>query len=93
MPGFFFHFVHRGAPILDPENVDLPDLATAHVYAMRLIERITFHFAEAADWREWVIEITDERGQSALTVLFPVCVRPPIVVSSAAPPLGGRQRI
>jgi hypothetical protein len=71
MPRFFFHFVHKGGWTRDVEGHELANLRKAHEYAVLLIEQATCHYEDAADWRNWLIQITDNRGRPLLTVLFP----------------------
>ena len=82
MPRFFFHFIHDGDRLFDDVGLELPDLGSAHKYAMLLIRQATSYFEDASAWRDWVIEITDDRRRHFLTVLFPIVVRPSFRVSS-----------
>jgi hypothetical protein len=71
MPRFYFHISSKDEFLPDTKGAELEDLGMAHAYALRLILSMMQTFSDAADWRGWRAEVTDEEWRTVLVVLFP----------------------
>jgi hypothetical protein len=74
MPRYYFHLCAPDERFDDPEGSEVSDLAEAHSRAVRLADRVMMFggFAKCQpDLRRWTVEITDERQEPVLTVIFP----------------------
>jgi hypothetical protein len=74
MPRYYFHLCAPDERFPDPEGSEIADLAEAHSRAVRLADRVMMFggFAKCQpDLRRWTVEITDERQEPVLIVIFP----------------------
>jgi hypothetical protein len=71
MPSYFFHIRDRDELLLDPDGLELPDLASA----LDECARIVLTVLEEERWREKIetdrqFEVVDELGRTLLVVPF-----------------------
>lgn len=75
MARFYLHLSTPFEYFHDNIGYDVNDLAAAHSAAMRLANRVEmfvpFFLNRALDFRHWTVEVTDERRQRVITVMFP----------------------
>ena len=73
MPKFYFHLAAPDEFYTDKIGANVPDLTLAHRRAVMLANRVLMVSAladHAPNWRKWRVNITDERNQPVMTVLF-----------------------
>jgi hypothetical protein len=75
MARFYFHLSTPDERFHDNIGQDVNDLAAAHSIAVRLAGRVEtfvpFFLDRALDFRRWTVEVTNERQQRVMTVMFP----------------------
>jgi hypothetical protein len=68
MPRFLFH-VQKNTQNLYPASVDLPDLASARIEAVRVMgEQLKFHPEDLLKDEDWQVEVADDHGLILFTV-------------------------
>jgi hypothetical protein len=65
MPRYFFDFVSSQQILSDPEGVELAGLVEAHAHALRLAHQMRIELPDADGWQ---IEISDENGETSLSL-------------------------
>jgi hypothetical protein len=75
MARFYLHLSTPDEYFYDDIGYDVNDLAAAHSVAVRLAARVEtfvpFFLDHALDFRHWTVEVTNERRQRVITVMFP----------------------
>ena len=69
MARFYFHVFSTDDYIPDDHGSDLPSLSACHNHALRIIRECLPFIRD--DPQRWWIEITDDKGENKLTVLYP----------------------
>jgi hypothetical protein len=71
MTRYFFHVRNAEGVIQDVEGIDIPEGEALHDEAVEAArDLLALGDREGSDRRDWVFEIVDESGQSALTLAF-----------------------
>jgi hypothetical protein len=68
MPRYYFHVATKTNFLPDNEGVHVQDEAAAHEYALRLIFQAMLYDSEERDWREWRVDVVDERKTVVLNI-------------------------
>jgi hypothetical protein len=90
MPRFLFH-VQKNTQDLDPDSVDLPDLASARIEAVRFMgEQLQFYPKELLKDEDWQVEVADDHGLILFTV-FSSAIDSAAATVSGGPKLGNSQ--
>lgn len=85
MPRYFFH-VTDGYSTRDDEGTELPDIYTAQDQAIRTSgELLRDMGGEFWNGTEWKLEVTDEQGQTLLTLRFSAEEHPALIDPSRDP--------
>jgi hypothetical protein len=75
MVRFYFHLSTPDEYFHDNIGYDVNDAVAAHSVAVRLAGRletfVPFFQDRALDFRRWTVEVTNERQQRVITVMFP----------------------
>ena len=75
MPRFYFHLSTADEDFRDEIGCELVDLSAAHFRAVKLADRVIMLSAFSncvPDFRRWTVRgVTDDRKNTALTVIFP----------------------
>jgi Domain of unknown function (DUF6894) len=77
MATFYFHLATPVGHFHDDTGCDVPDLAAAHSRAIKAAKWMMMRSGLAEDeleWRGWSFEVTDDRRESRLKVLFQSCL-------------------
>lgn len=70
MPRYHFN-IHDGAELPDDVGTELPDLAAARIFAVRLAgECLRDHAAEFWNGEEWKMDVADDQGLIQFTLMF-----------------------
>jgi hypothetical protein len=86
MPSFQFH-VQKNTQDLYQASVDLPDLASARVEAVRVMgEQLKFEPEDLLKDEDWQVDVADNRGLILFTVFSSA-------VDSAAATVSGRPKL
>ena len=68
---FFFDCVRPPEMVGNEFGLELPHLHTARVHAPRIARRMMAAGADAKDWRDWTVEVSDRSGHRPSVVTFP----------------------
>jgi hypothetical protein len=74
MPRYYFHLSAADESFRDAVGFEVRDLSAAHLRAVQLADRVMMIAGLAScapDLRRWVVQITDARHWSVMTVVFP----------------------
>ncbi|MDH2386351.1 hypothetical protein [Bradyrhizobium sp. CER78] len=69
MTRIFFHCSNARKVILDYRGTMVDDLADARDHATRVVQSFT-NERSLADWRDWVLHVSDDQGDELFVVPF-----------------------
>lgn len=84
MPRYFFN-VHDGREVADADGTELPDLRSARLQAVGYAgEMMRDHPERFWDGEEWVMVVTDARGDDLFALTFCASIAPSLAAATSA---------
>lgn len=76
MAQVYFHCSHAQGALIDRRGTEVCDLTEARDYAARLVQSL-IAAPSLEDWRDWVLQVSDNLGEEIFTVCFATVIGKP----------------